>query len=81
MNTPSTDGVKLLQGEVDMAKSSGGSKGGGIVGRARRRGGVVDIGQLSKQEKKELRAAIKAGKVVKVTSYDFPIPKPWYIGA
>ena len=61
-----------------MAKGSG----GGIVGRAMRRGGVVDIGQLSKEEKKELRAAIRAGKVVRTEIYDrYPSPKPWYIRA
>jgi len=64
-----------------MAKGSGSGGGGGIVSRAMRRGGVVDIGQLSKEEKRDLRAAVRSGKLVKVTSYDFPIPKPWYIGA
>jgi signal-transduction protein with cAMP-binding, CBS, and nucleotidyltransferase domain len=61
-----------------MAKGSG----GGIVGRARRRGGVVDIGQLSKRDKQQLRAAIRAGKVVRTTIFGrYPTPKPWYIGA
>ena len=62
-----------------MAKGSG--SGGGIVSRAMRRGGVVDIGQLSKQERNELRAAVRSGKLAKVISYDFPNPKPWYIRA
>lgn len=42
--------------------------------------GIVDIGQLNKEEKKELNRALKSGYLIETISYSFPLPKVCYIG-
>lgn len=60
-----------------MGRGSGGGRYAGVVARARQRGGVLDTGQLSKQEKADLREAVRAGTIVRQKMSG----RNWYIGA
>lgn len=40
--------------------------------------GVTDIGQLPKEEKNELKKAVRSGLLMKIKDFQFPIAKPRY---
>ncbi len=41
--------------------------------------GVVDIGQINKQQRAALNNAVKDGVLWKTTTYEFPIPKNMWV--